>query len=135
MWAIGSVSTDVVERVPGAFSRRGGQRGQCADGSSFDGVADEAAPLRWQDGVLLVLDQRRLPSEEAWVRCRTAEQVADCIRSMVVRGAPAIGLAAAYGMALAAQAGGGLEAAAAPIPPNPPAPAHPGGGVKPALAA
>jgi methylthioribose-1-phosphate isomerase len=115
MWAIGSVSTDVVERVPGAFSRRGGQRGQCADGSSFDGVADEAAPLRWQDGVLLVLDQRRLPSEEAWVRCRTAEQVADCIRSMVVRGAPAIGLAAAYGMALAAQAGGDLEAAAALI--------------------
>jgi methylthioribose-1-phosphate isomerase len=50
-------------------------------------VADEAAPLRWEDGALLVLDQRRLPAEEAWVRCRTAAEVAECIRSMAVRGA------------------------------------------------
>jgi methylthioribose-1-phosphate isomerase len=76
-------------------------------------VSDEAAPLRWEDGELLVLDQRRLPAEEAWVRCGTAEGVADCIRSMAVRGAPAIGLAAAYGVALAARAGEDLEAAAA----------------------
>jgi methylthioribose-1-phosphate isomerase len=75
-------------------------------------VPDEAAPLRWEHGALLVLDQRRLPAEEAWVRCRTADQVADCIRSMAVRGAPAIGLAAAYGVALAARAGEDLEAAA-----------------------
>jgi methylthioribose-1-phosphate isomerase len=76
-------------------------------------VADEAAPLRWEDGALLVLDQRRLPAEEAWVRCRTAAEVAECIRSMAVRGAPAIGIAAAYGIALAARAGADLEAAAA----------------------
>jgi methylthioribose-1-phosphate isomerase len=58
-------------------------------------------PLRFEEGALLVLDQRALPEAERWIRCETAEQVADCIRSMAVRGAPAIGLAAAYGMALA----------------------------------
>jgi methylthioribose-1-phosphate isomerase len=58
-------------------------------------------PLRFEDGALLVLDQRALPSEERWIRCQTVEEVADAIRSMAVRGAPAIGLAAAYGMALA----------------------------------
>jgi methylthioribose-1-phosphate isomerase len=57
--------------------------------------------LRWDDGVLLVLDQRLLPGEEQWVRCETPAQVAECIRTLAVRGAPAIGLAAAYGMALA----------------------------------
>ena len=63
----------------------------------------ETAALRWQEGALLVLDQRRLPAEQAWLRCTTAEAVADAIRSMAVRGAPAIGLAAAYGMVLGAE--------------------------------
>ena len=58
-------------------------------------------PLRFEDGVLMVLDQRALPGEERWIRCETPEQVADCIRTLAVRGAPAIGLAAAYAMALA----------------------------------
>jgi methylthioribose-1-phosphate isomerase len=58
-------------------------------------------PLRFEDGALLVLDQRALPGEERWVRCERPEQVADCIRTLAVRGAPAIGIAAAYGMALA----------------------------------
>jgi methylthioribose-1-phosphate isomerase len=75
-------------------------------------VEAEVTPLRWEDGELLALDQRRLPDEETWVRCRSAEQVAECIRSMAVRGAPAIGLAAAYGVALAGRAGEDLEAAA-----------------------
>ena len=61
----------------------------------------DSAPLRWEDGALLVLDQRRLPAAETWVRCETPAQVAECIRTLAVRGAPAIGLAAAYGMALA----------------------------------
>ena len=61
----------------------------------------EIAPLRWEDGVLLVLDQRALPGDETWIRCETPADVADCIRTLAVRGAPAIGLAAAYGMALA----------------------------------
>jgi methylthioribose-1-phosphate isomerase len=57
--------------------------------------------LRFEDGALLVLDQRRLPAEETWLSCESPEQVAEAIRSLAVRGAPAIGLAAAYGMALA----------------------------------
>ena len=64
-------------------------------------MTPDAAPLRWEEGALLVLDQRLLPGEERWVRCETPEQVAECIRTLAVRGAPAIGLAAAYGMALA----------------------------------
>jgi methylthioribose-1-phosphate isomerase len=64
-------------------------------------MAPEIAPLRWDDGALLVLDQRLLPGEEKWVRCETPAQVAGCIRTLAVRGAPAIGLAAAYGVALA----------------------------------
>jgi methylthioribose-1-phosphate isomerase len=58
-------------------------------------------PLRFENGALLVLDQRALPGEERWIRCETPEQVADCIRTLAVRGAPAIGIAAAYGMVLA----------------------------------
>jgi methylthioribose-1-phosphate isomerase len=58
-------------------------------------------PLRFQDGHLLVLDQRALPGEERWLRCRSPDDVADCIRTLAVRGAPAIGIAAAYGLALA----------------------------------
>jgi len=59
-------------------------------------------PLRFEGGALHVLDQRGLPAEERWIRCETPEQVADCIRTLAVRGAPAIGIAAAYGIALAA---------------------------------
>ena len=61
----------------------------------------EVQPLRFEDGLLMVLDQRALPEAERWIRCETVEEVADCIRTLAVRGAPAIGLAAAYGMALA----------------------------------
>ena len=76
-------------------------------------MANAGAPLRFSDGALLVLDQRRLPADEVWIRCETAEEAAECIRSMAVRGAPAIGLAAAYGMALAAEAGADSGSAAA----------------------
>ena len=67
--------------------------------------------LRLEDDAVVFLDQRRLPLEEVDVRCGTAVAVADAIRTMVVRGAPAIGVAAAYGMALAAANGEDLEAA------------------------
>jgi methylthioribose-1-phosphate isomerase len=53
------------------------------------------------DPAVVVLDQRRLPQEVVEVRCRSAAEVAEAIRTMAVRGAPAIGVAAAYGMALA----------------------------------
>jgi methylthioribose-1-phosphate isomerase len=74
-----------------------------------------AEPLRWDDGALLVLDQRALPGEELWIRCDSVAQVADCIRTLAVRGAPAIGVAAAYAMALAARRDEDLAAAAATL--------------------
>jgi methylthioribose-1-phosphate isomerase len=60
--------------------------------------------LRWRDGVLEMIDQRVLPARFEYVRHSSAADVADGIRAMVVRGAPAIGCAAAYGVALQAQA-------------------------------
>jgi methylthioribose-1-phosphate isomerase len=56
--------------------------------------------IQWVDGAVVMIDQTRLPKEEAYVTCRTYEQVADAIRTMVIRGAPAIGVAAAMGIAL-----------------------------------
>jgi methylthioribose-1-phosphate isomerase len=67
--------------------------------------------LRLEDDAVVLLDQRRLPAEEVDVRCASAAEVADAIRSMVVRGAPAIGIAAAYGLALAAARGEDLDTA------------------------
>jgi methylthioribose-1-phosphate isomerase len=67
--------------------------------------------LRLEDDRVVFLDQRRLPLEEVEVECRSAAEVADAIRTMVVRGAPAIGIAGAYGYALAAGRGEDLAAA------------------------
>ena len=50
---------------------------------------------------MLILDQTRLPTEETWLRCTSPDEVADAIRRLAVRGAPAIGVAAAYALALA----------------------------------
>ncbi|HEX2642591.1 MAG TPA: S-methyl-5-thioribose-1-phosphate isomerase [Thermoanaerobaculia bacterium] len=63
------------------------------------------SPLRWRDGVLELLEQTLLPREEVWLACRTPEEVADAIYRLAVRGAPAIGVAAAYGLVLGLQAG------------------------------
>jgi methylthioribose-1-phosphate isomerase len=68
--------------------------------------------LRLEDDRVVFLDQRRLPADVVEVECRSAAEVADAIRTMVVRGAPAIGIAAAYGYALAAANGEDLAAAA-----------------------
>jgi methylthioribose-1-phosphate isomerase len=65
------------------------------------------SPLRWQDGCLLLLDQTLLPGDEVWLECRRPEQVADAIRRLAVRGAPAIGVAAAYGLVLGMAVPGG----------------------------
>ena len=59
--------------------------------------------LRWREGRLELIDQRRLPLEFEYVACDNALQTAAAIRDMVVRGAPAIGCTAAYGVALEAQ--------------------------------
>lgn len=64
----------------------------------------EFSPIAWRDGRLLLLDQTRLPESEEWASACGPGEVAGAIRGMQVRGAPAIGVAAAYGMALAAQA-------------------------------
>src|SRR5687767_14461096 len=53
-----------------------------------------------QDDVIVMVDQRKLPAQEVYVRCRTVPEVAKAIRTMVIRGAPTIGVAAAYGIAL-----------------------------------
>src|SRR4051812_31081641 len=53
-----------------------------------------------QDDVIVMVDQRKLPAQELYVRCRTAPEVAKAIRTMVIRGAPAIGVAAGMGIAL-----------------------------------
>jgi methylthioribose-1-phosphate isomerase len=56
--------------------------------------------IDWQGDVIVMVDQRKLPAQEIYVRCRTAQEVARAIRTMVIRGAPAIGVAAAMGLAL-----------------------------------
>ena len=56
--------------------------------------------IDWQGDAIVMVDQRKLPGQEIYVRCRTAQEVARAIRTMVIRGAPAIGVAAAMGIAL-----------------------------------
>jgi methylthioribose-1-phosphate isomerase len=56
--------------------------------------------VAWEDGVVVMIDQRRLPAEEVYVRCRDHREVASAIKDMAIRGAPAIGVAAALGIAL-----------------------------------
>lgn len=67
--------------------------------------------IRLEGGAVVLLDQRRLPDEEVELRCETAAEVAEAIRALAIRGAPAIGVAAAYGYALAAARGEDLDAA------------------------
>lgn len=69
-------------------------------------------PIRWRGDSLELLNQLLLPRDVKYVRCNTAHEVADSIKSMVVRGAPAIGVAAAFGMALAKMRGEDLQFAA-----------------------
>ncbi len=76
----------------------------------------ELAPeqiVRLEPDRVVLLDQRRLPGEEAELECRSAAEVAEAIRTLAVRGAPAIGIAAAYGYALAVARGEDPDEAAA----------------------
>ena len=59
--------------------------------------------IEWTDDGVVMVDQRKLPGEEVYVRCTTAQDVAKAIKTMVIRGAPAIGVAAAMGLALGAR--------------------------------
>lgn len=65
---------------------------------------DHIRPIRWQDGTLQLLDQRKLPFVVEYVECRDSHQVSHAIRTLIVRGAPAIGIAAAFGVVLAGRA-------------------------------
>jgi methylthioribose-1-phosphate isomerase len=56
--------------------------------------------IEWKDDAVVMIDQRKLPSAEVYVSCKTAAEVAKAIKTMVIRGAPAIGVAAAMGIAL-----------------------------------
>ena len=99
--------------VPGAAGTWGrdrsaehGRRGGRAAGPAAPAPSPDVHSIRtieWREGAVVMIDQRRLPLEEVYVTCRTWEEVADAIRTMVIRGAPAIGVAAAMGMALAAR--------------------------------
>ena len=71
--------------------------------------------VRLEDAAVVVLDQRCLPDEEVDLVCRSSGEVAEAIRTLAVRGAPAIGIAAAYGYALAARTGEDLDAATATL--------------------
>ncbi|MFN3580907.1 MAG: S-methyl-5-thioribose-1-phosphate isomerase, partial [Pseudomonas sp.] len=66
-------------------------------------LSDKVKALEWRGNALRLLDQRLLPGRELYNDCTDAPQVAEAIRDMQVRGAPAIGIAAAYGIALAAR--------------------------------
>ena len=69
------------------------------------------AIVRLEPDAVVLLDQRRLPDEEVELVCRSAGEVAEAIRTLAIRGAPAIGVAAAYGYALAADLGHDLDEA------------------------
>jgi methylthioribose-1-phosphate isomerase len=67
--------------------------------------------VRLEDDAVVLLDQRRLPDEAVEIRCASSAEVAEAIRAMAIRGAPAIGIAGAYGLALAAMRGEDLDEA------------------------
>jgi methylthioribose-1-phosphate isomerase len=77
-------------------------------------VLNELEPhriVRLEEDAVVLLDQRRLPEEEVELRCASIAQLTEAIGALAVRGAPAIGIAAAYGLALAAESGEDLDVA------------------------
>ena len=68
--------------------------------------------IRWDGTTLFLLDQRRLPAQQMWLEITQWKDAASAISDMVVRGAPAIAITAAYGLALAVQAGENRDEAA-----------------------
>jgi len=80
-------------------------------GNRVAGTLEPERIVRLEPDAVVILDQRRLPGEEVELRLRSAAEVAQAIRSLAIRGAPAIGVAAAYGLSLAAARGDDLDAA------------------------
>lgn len=85
------------------MSSPGGGFGDNVRMTTSDKNLDSIRAVQWQGDHLRLLDQRLLPAEELWIDCRDAGQVTQAIRDLAVRGAPAIGIAAAWGVAMAAQ--------------------------------
>ena len=67
------------------------------------GQENSVSAIEWRDDALWLLDQRALPVQEVWLEHQEVAAVVESIRAMVVRGAPAIGITAAYGVVLAAR--------------------------------
>lgn len=89
-------------------SGKPGGEGEKAGKRPLGGQPERSPALRtieWDGGKVVMIDQRKLPLVEEYVTCTRWEDVADAVRTMVIRGAPAIGVAAAMGMALAARQG------------------------------
>ncbi|HZH44570.1 MAG TPA: S-methyl-5-thioribose-1-phosphate isomerase [Lysobacter sp.] len=82
------------------------------DALDFDRY-DRIRPIRWTGDALELLDQRKLPFEVGYVHCADSDAVAEAIRALVVRGAPAIGIAAAWGVVLAARTVDAVDGAGA----------------------
>lgn len=78
-------------------------RGGRAIGPAAPQTMGSFRTVEWRDGVVVLIDQRLLPLEEVYLECRAWQEVADAICTMAVRGAPALGVTAAMGMALAAR--------------------------------
>lgn len=76
---------------------------------------DRIRAVQWQGDHLRLLDQRLLPQEERWIDCTDSAQVTQAIKDLAVRGAPAIGIAAAWGVVLAARKGEALDVALATL--------------------
>lgn len=71
--------------------------------------------IEWRDGVVRIVDQRRLPEELAYLEAATVGELCEAIRTLAIRGAPALGVAGAMGVALAARRGEDVDEAAARI--------------------
>src|SRR6187399_1096230 len=77
--------------------------------SNRDHRAFMVETILWTDSGVVMIDQRLLPRREIFVTCRTYLEMADAIKTMVIRGAPAIGVAAAMGVALGVQEGADFD--------------------------
>jgi len=91
--------------------RRGCDNGRMTTNDSHDSIR----AVQWQGDRLRLLDQRRLPTEEIWFDCVSSDDVTRAIRDLAVRGAPAIGIAAAWGVVLASQKAEDLATAMATL--------------------
>jgi methylthioribose-1-phosphate isomerase len=91
--------------------------------------------IEWRDGAVRLIDQRRLPDELTFLTCRTVDDLCEAIRSLAVRGAPALGAAGAMGVALAHAAGEPLTDAAARLVATRPTAVNLAWGVRRAMAA